>query len=521
MFFAFLSAQPPKIQNHLQNMKTKQFPLIAASSSRITLPALATALFALAGSAGAVPLYLNATNPTWDTTLTNWSTASSGTGTTWTNSGNIANLNGAGTVNLASSVSVNGLNFLKSETIAGTNNITLSANPVSVASGKNGIISVPIAGSNGLSLTGGGTLVLKAVNTYSGTTTIQSGSSVKIDTTGTLGSGPVTDNGNLQFVSGTGITPVDNAISGSGTVSVSLGITTFTGSNNYSGTTTIDPSTTVLNIGNAGNTGSLGTGNVINNGTLNFKRTDNYGGNVSNAISGVAGIVNVKAGNLTLTGGNSYGGGTNVSAGSTLLVNNTSGSGTGSGLVTVYGGASMGGTGTIGGDALVSGTLSPGANSAIGKLTINGNFSFDDNSTFAYDMNSASHTGDLAVVNGTDVLSIGANVELTLNDLGSGTFAPGTILSLIQYEGTWDGGLFTYNHTQLNDGDVFTDLTANHNHWTINYNGSMGDNVSTPGTNYISLSLTAVPEVGGLLAIGCLVGSGAFFRSRRRGTNLL
>ena len=111
-------------------------------------------------------------------------------------------------------------------------------------------------------------------------------------------------------------------------------------------------------------------------------------------------------------------------------------------------------------------------------------------------------------------------MELTLNDLGSGTFAPGTTLSLIQYEGTWNGGLFKYDGNVLTDGAA---LTYNGNSWTIHYNANSGGDFVGGLTDpkFISLSLAAIPEAGGLLALGCLVGSGAFFRSRRRGTNLL
>jgi len=58
------------------------------------------------------------------------------------------------------------------------------------------------------------------------------------------------------------------------------------------------------------------------------------------------------------------------------------------------------------------------------------------------------------------------------------------------------------------------------NQWTIRYDAiGGGDNFATPltGRHFISLSnLTSIPEPGSLLALGCLVGSGAFLRTRRR-----
>ena len=70
-------------------------------------------------------------------------------------------------------------------------------------------------------------------------------------------------------------------------------------------------------------------------------------------------------GTLTLTGDNSYDGGTTVSAG-TLLVNNTTGSGTGFGPVQVNNSATLGGEGNVDGAVTVSGSasVSPGTSPA-------------------------------------------------------------------------------------------------------------------------------------------------------------
>ena len=58
------------------------------------------------------------------------------------------------------------------------------------------------------------------------------------------------------------------------------------GTNSYTGDTTINAGT--LQIGNDGATGSLGTGDVINNGTLRFDRTGTL--TVPNAITGTGGV---------------------------------------------------------------------------------------------------------------------------------------------------------------------------------------------------------------------------------------
>jgi autotransporter-associated beta strand protein len=76
-------------------------------------------------------------------------------------------------------------------------------------------------------------------------------------------------------------------------------------------------------------------------------------------------------GTMRLNSANTYSGGTLVAAGR-LLVNNTNGSGTGPGGVTVDGGI-LGGTGTIAGVVVVAsgGTVAPGTVSSIGRLTLN------------------------------------------------------------------------------------------------------------------------------------------------------
>ena len=60
------------------------------------------------------------------------------------------------------------------------------------------------------------------------------------------------------------------------------------------------------------------------------------------------------ANTVTLTTANTYKGGTAVTSG-TLLVDNTSGSGTGTGAVTINSGGTLGGSGTISGATTLNG----------------------------------------------------------------------------------------------------------------------------------------------------------------------
>ena len=223
-------------------------------------------------------------------------------------------------------------------------------------------------------------------------------------------------------------------------------------------------------------------------------------------------VVKTGGGTTTLVGANGYTGSTTVTTGK-LLVN---GSTTGSGALSVASGAVLGGTGSITGAVTINGgTLAPGASIeslSSGALTLN------TGSTFAYEMNSgalSSVAADFQKVFGN--LALSGTVNLTLADLASSpvAFAPNTTLSLINYTGTWNGGFFTYAGNELSNNEEFT---AGLNIWKITYGDTTGGlNFASeydPGSHFINL--TAVPEPGSWLALGCVLGSGVLLRSRRR-----
>ena len=236
---------------------------------------------------------------------------------------------------------------------------------------------------------------------------------------------------------------------------------------------------------------------------------------LGSAITDTGGNTNsvVKTGGATtLVGANGYTGSTTVTTGK-LLVN---GSTTGSGALSVASGAVLGGTGSITGAVTINGgTLAPGASIeslSSGALTLN------TGSTFAYEMNSgalSSVAADFQKVFGN--LALSGTVNLTLADLASSpvAFAPNTTLSLINYTGTWNGGFFTYAGNELSNNEEFT---AGLNIWKITYGDTTGGlNFASeydPGSHFINL--TAVPEPGSWLALGCVLGSGVLLRSRRR-----
>src|SRR5205085_936458 len=116
----------------------------------------------------------------------------------------------------------------------------------------------------GFTKSGSGVLILAGANIYTSTTvsagTLQVGNG---GTTGTLGSGAVTNSGSLAFARSDNFT-VANPISGNGSVSqIGAGTTILTGANTYTGFTVISAGT--LQVGNGGTTGSLGISAVTDN----------------------------------------------------------------------------------------------------------------------------------------------------------------------------------------------------------------------------------------------------------------
>ncbi|EAA9321106.1 autotransporter outer membrane beta-barrel domain-containing protein [Salmonella enterica] len=217
-----------------------------------------------------------------------------------------------------------------------------------------------------LTKTGAGTLILNAENTYTGGTTISDGTLIA-NNVEALGTGNVTDNATLELNTGGDF---DNAISGSGQVVKSGDETlTLSGANSYTGGTIISGGTLV-----ATNVEALGTGDVTDNAVLEL----NTGGTFDNVISGSGQVVKSGDDALTLSGSNTYTGGTTISGG-TLVATNVEALGSGdvtddATLELNTGGDfanNIGGTGSVvkSGDKTL--TLS-GANSYTGGTTISG-----------------------------------------------------------------------------------------------------------------------------------------------------
>lgn len=165
---------------------------------------------------------------------------------------------------------------------------------------------------------------------------------------------------------------VGGAISGSmpvsGLIKSGAGTLVLTGSNSYGGATTISQG--ALQLGNGGNTGSIGAGAVANSGTFGINRGDDF--TFGNVISGGGKFVKDGAGALTLGGTNTYSGGTVLNSG-TLALGNARALGAATGDLTVNGGALdlQGYTMTTGLLSGTGGVITNGAVNSTAKLISN------------------------------------------------------------------------------------------------------------------------------------------------------
>ncbi len=304
------------------------------------------------------------------------------------------------------------------------------------------------AGSGSLSITGNhqgsgllrvaeGTLILGNTNgnaNFQGTYQVDTGAILSVGSGGGAGNlyngtidaprSVVLNGGTLLYNRPTsgGLTVLNAAVTGNGTVSVIGGTNgfgqvtggtiggsadfilqsdtaTFSLDNTYTGTTTITAGT--LRVGAGGTSGSLGSGDVINNASLIFDRSNDF--SVANDISGTGGLTKLGAGTQTLSGTSTYTGATTVSAG-TLLVTGALGDTA----------VSVGADGTIGGTGTLGGSLHFTSGATLHIADIDDALSITGNVTFAgFGFGNITGWDYMNADEGTYTLLAGSNFNLT------------------------------------------------------------------------------------------------------------
>ncbi|MFG1453793.1 autotransporter-associated beta strand repeat-containing protein [Xanthobacter sp. V2C-8] len=306
-----------------------------------------------------------------------------------------------------------------------------------------------ISGTGRVVQQGAGTVTLSGANSFSGGLSIASGT-VRAASAGALGSGALGLSGagalsaaatfaygggvTLAAVSGSGggTFAVDTAqaltlsgvVSGNGALTKSGGGTLIlTGTNTYAGGTVIAAGT--LQLGDGGTTGSI-VGDVVNNASLVFNRSDSYA--FTGSISG--------AGQVTFTGGGNvvfsapYQGPVAVDNSAVVLERGT----VTASPFTVNAGGTLGGTATIGGLTVNAGGIAAPGYSP-GTLTVNGAVAFNAGAVYRVDVTPAG-AHDLIIASGAVTLSNGATVEVLAE---KGRYPASSTVAILTTSGTVSG----------------------------------------------------------------------------------
>ena len=487
------------------------------------------------------------------------------TGSTTISSGTLQIGNGGTTGSLSTSSTI-------------TNNGTLAFSRSNTITQGTNFASV-IAGSGGVTKLSAGTLILNGVNTYTGATTVSAGTlragaaaggqafgSLSAVTMGNVAGAVLDLNGFSQTIGslagggatggnvllGAGAATLthggDNAstvyggvISGTGNIT-KLGTGTFavTATNTYSGTTTISAGT--FQLGNGGTTGQLtAPSNVVNNATYAVNRSNALTQGATSVISGTGNFLKLGAGTFTMSGSNSYTGGTVINAG-TIQVNNAAAIGSSSGTLTVNAGAldmnnfnvtvgNLTGTGgsitsavagsrtlTVGqgnnGGGNYQGVIANGAGTTgltkvgTGTITLSGTNTYTGATTISGGTLALSGSGS---INASSGITIGAGGRLAVNSSTALALAPGlngagvSSRAVLGGTGTISGAL------TLDDvGDVLSpgnspgilSFSGNQSWDSYSYEWEVNDWVaSVAGTNFDRIDIT-----GGLTLTGAAPG---------------
>jgi fibronectin-binding autotransporter adhesin len=429
-----------------------------------------------------------------------------GSGAVTFNGGNIDNTSGSAKTLTTNNVQAWNQNF----TFTGTNDLNMGTGAVTINAARtvtvNGgklTVGGDISGEFGLTKSGAGTLTLTGTGSTFGTNAV---ATVNINA-GTL---EVAKLSNRGVASSIGDANADYSLRiGNGATLRYIG----TGdSTNYrlqyggGGTTTIESSGSgALNFTSTVSMGSFagGTNQTIILGGTNADN-NTFSPLVSTNGVGVLSLTKQGTGKWILTNANTYTGATSITGG-TLLIN---GSTDAASAFTVGANGTLGGTGTIGGTVAVTGTLSPGASIeslASGALTMN------DGSTFVFEAVDNTDTGaDVMIVSGALSLT-NVTLDLSAANLDALTWLAGDKLTLISYTGT---GITSGFAGYTDDTEYFFGI----NGWTLNYNDTVkGGNFALEvpdGVNYVTLTLTTIPEPGSLALLG-LGGLMMLSRTRR------
>jgi len=397
---------------------------LAISSGSATIET-ALVLGGTAGSTGTV----NLTGGTLSLAGSGYLSFGAGTGTFNLSGGTLSvggtdGIRGTGTLNLGGGT----LQVAGSALSTSTNAVLVSGKNSTIdTNGLGATFSGILSGAGSLTKTGEGTLTLTGENSYSGGTTITSGT-LAIGNGSNRGNitGDIANSGTLQFSRSDSLTYA-GTISGTGGVTLTVGVLTLTGENTFTGA--INLTGGIFTIGNGGTTGSVASQTITTSAgsTLLFRRSDDI--TYSGVISGAGALTKGSAGTLTLTGNNTYTGLTTVSTG-TLQIGNGATSGAIAGNVTINSNATLAFKtdndvsygGTISSNTANTGNL---RKEGSGTLILTGTSSFTGTTTISGGTLQLGNGGTTGSVNGNIVnnatLAFSRSNNITFSKVISGT----------------------------------------------------------------------------------------------------
>jgi autotransporter-associated beta strand protein len=234
------------------------------------------------------------------------------------------------------------------------------------------------------------------------------------------------------------------------------------------------------------NTQPFALGSIEGDGSISTAKTLEIGGNnLSTVFSGVisAGgnspVEKVGTGTLSLSGPNTYLGGTVLMEGA-LKVDNATGSGTGKGPVTLEGG-------TLGGMGIIAGTVTVGTGRGNGAFlepsidasrpttfTIQSALTFKADGAYVYQLNTKKARADQVVANG---VTIENGAQFNFTPVANKRLRTGSVFTAIS---NTSASAITGTFADLPEGSIFT---VGRNNYQISYNGGDGND----------LTLTVVP----------------------------
>jgi autotransporter-associated beta strand protein len=363
--------------------------------------------------------------------------------------GGLLKTNSSGSLTLAASNTYSGATVIQSGRLVLSGNGRLGSGAITISNANDGRLELAVTGTNVMAndISGNGGLVSSSGETrFTGAVTTTGGltntsSTVRIGNGGTTGSysgSTVLNDASAQLVfDRSDAYTHSGAVSGSGSVTkLSVGTTTLTASNSYTGGTLISAGTLELGSG-----GSI-AGNITNNANLRIRA------DLTNVVSGGGSLTKSTAAAASLWNPNTYTGATVVEGGQLRL--DGSGSISSASVVQVASGASFSATGIFktSNNLTIAGLTGDGQfYNAAGTVTVN---QASGNSTFAgtidggtgltksgagtWTLSGAStYTGATTVsgggliVNGTNASATTVQNGATLG--GSGTLASATIQS--------------------------------------------------------------------------------------------